>query len=317
MPIDCSVTGPLILVRNHAGVTLPFSTGMLATSILVTGIATPLAYELAADIAAELHTGPAREVDGDDLVERVAVRLEARVDAAAAERYRAWRKARRCGRPLVLCLSGAPGVGKSTVATRLALRLGVQRVVPTDAIREVLRTVIPASVLPELHLAAYEAARTERRRDAADSAFVRQARAVGGALVAVADRMVREGRSVLIEGAHLLPGDVRDELRRRDSQAIVVELLCTMDDERLHRAYMLRRTRVDPAQPGLRHLRNFAAIRALQEDLRDWARAAGVLWHDLGNLHGLTESIVDRFVAEAQAAAAEGRCVAAEPDPCR
>jgi 2-phosphoglycerate kinase len=297
MPIDCVTTGPLILVKNHAGITLPFSTGILATSVLATGCPTPLAYDLAARIADDLHAAGTQEIDSEELVERTAALLDRRVGNVAADRFRAFRQAKHVGVPLVLCLSGAPGVGKSTIANRLALRLGVRRVVPTDAIREVLRTVIPATVLPELHLPTHEAVRAPDQGDFAASAYVRQARAVGGAAVAVAERMAREGRSVLVEGAQLLPGEMRSELTRRGCRAIVIELLLTLDDERMHRSHLLRRTRSDPALPGVRHLRNFSAIRLLQQDLRAMARGVGVMWHDLATLDGLTEWIVDRFTA--------------------
>ena len=52
------------------------------------------------------------------------------------------------GRPVVIVLGGAPGSGKSTLATNLAVRLDITRVVTTDAMREVLRVVVPATVLP-------------------------------------------------------------------------------------------------------------------------------------------------------------------------
>ena len=46
-------------------------------------------------------------------------------------------KMRRLARPLIILLGGPTGAGKSTVATMLASRLGITRVIPTDAIREV------------------------------------------------------------------------------------------------------------------------------------------------------------------------------------
>ena len=75
------------------------------------------------------------------------------------------------------------------MATRLAVRLGITRVVTTDAIREVLRTVIPDTVLPELHCSTFE---TAKRADGAGGqlqSFHRQARAVGAATAAVANRL--------------------------------------------------------------------------------------------------------------------------------
>ena len=56
--------------------------------------------------------------------------------------------AARCERldvPVVILIGGATGVGKSTIATQLAARLGIVRVVATDAIREVMRAMLSPS----------------------------------------------------------------------------------------------------------------------------------------------------------------------------
>lgn len=303
MTTDLPNRSSLLLVRNRAGVSVPFSVEALATSLQVTGIEPPDAYAIAARLGAGLPTESAVEVDSSALMERAAELLEAMVGPAAAERYRGWRRFRQLGRPLVLCLLGAPGVGKSTLATGLALRLGIHRVVPTEAVREVLRTVVPKAVLPELHVSAHDAVAIRPGNDG--GGFLRQARAVSSAATAVAARAVAEGRHVLLVGAHLVPGETRAQLAARGVDAIVLEVLLTLEDEDLHRARMLRRLRSDPAMPGARHLQNFRAVRSLQQQLRELARAGNVVGHDVASSERLTEWIVDHVVAEA--------CLAADP----
>jgi 2-phosphoglycerate kinase len=218
----------------------------------------------------------------------------------AAERYLAWRRVKRSGHPLVICLAGAPGVGKSTIATRLAIRLGISRVVPSDAIREVLRTVVPESVLRELHVSTYECAGGSH--DLADlSSFRRQAEAVASACVAVAARLVTERRSVILEGAHLLPGEMRRQLASRAADAIVVELLLTVEEENSHRAQLSHRAGREPGRDGRRHLEKLDVIRRIQRELRRLAGESGVAEHDIAHPEDLTQRIVDQVAREIEA----------------
>lgn len=295
-------TASPILVHDRAGLGLPFSKGLMATSMLATGLETSRAHGIAAEIERELSERALRHIDADALAELAAQTLARGAGPDAAERYRAWRRAKRAGRPLVIALAGAPGVGKSTLATRLALRLGINRVVPTDAIREVLRTVIPTTVLPELHVSTYEAA-APGHADQPLTVFRRQAHAVSAATAAVARRLASEGRSLLVEGVHLLPGSLRDSLEGHEASPIVIELLVTQQDERVHRAQLARRAHHEPARCGHRHLAHFAVIRSLQEELRRVAQMAGITEYDVADARDLTQYIVDRVVASVDAPA--------------
>jgi len=306
MPSDLAIdrSNTLIQVRDRSGVDLPFSKGLMATSILATGLETGQAHAIAADIERALAASGAAEIGADELAELAARQIEGSAGVEAAQRYRAWRRAKRSGRPVVVCLGGAPGVGKSTVATRLALRLGVNRVVPTDAVREVLRTVVPDTVLPELHVSTYESIEQRGEADASPASFRRQAHAVLSASVAVAARLTAERRSVILEGAHLLPGEVRRHLAQRGSDAIVVELLLIVSDESAHRGHLSRRLHLEPARGGQRHLKHLPVIRRLQDELRRLARLAGVAEHDITHPEDLTQRIVDQVVAATDAAGA-------------
>ena len=300
MPIDlrADVDLPHCSVVDRLGNSLPFSKGILATSILATGIETPRAYEVARFVQERLRKLNTESIDSDDLTVITAEHIEELISGDTAESYMLWRRARRIGRPIIVSMLGSSGVGKSTLATRLALRLGINRVVTSDAIREVLRTVIPTSVLPELHLSSYEAVESELPGDQA-SAYHRQARAVASACVAVGKRYVKERRNVLFEGVHLLPGMMTRELEGMAEKPIVAELMLALDDEDIHNARLNHRLLSEPSRDGSRHLKKFDVIRGLQRNMQELAQTAGVPEYDVGSDEDLTQKIVKAIVAKA------------------
>lgn len=285
-------------VVDRLGNALPFSKGILATSILATGIETPSAYDVARFVQEGLRASGTREIDSEDLMSMTAQHIEQLVSKETAESYLLWRQARRIGRPIIISMLGSSGVGKSTLATRLALRLGINRVVTSDSIREVLRTVIPSSVLPELHRSSYEAIDSDIQEDHA-STYHRQARAVASACVAVGRRYVKENKNVLFEGVHLLPGTMTRELEGMEENPIVVELMLVLSDADTHNSRLGHRLVSEPGRDGVRHLQNFDVIRGLQKSMQALARKAGVPEYDVGSAEDLTQHIVKAIVAKA------------------
>ena len=294
MPIDLVASrSTSVRVRDRVGLDLPFSRGIMASAILATGLPTDDAYRIASDIQRQLDSAGIAEIDADEIASLAAETIERIAGPSFAQRYRAWRAAKRIGRPVVVVLSGAPGVGKSTVATRLAVRLGMSRVVTTDTIREVLRTVIPSTVLPELHASTYEL-----DIPPAFAGFERQSTVVASATAAVAARLATERRSVLLEGVHLLPGFVTRDLADHPAGPIVVERLLVLDDEGVHRAQLKRRARSEPGRQGGRTLDHLAAIRHIQDHLLGHAARQGVPSFNLAHPAELTQQIVDAVVAD-------------------
>jgi 2-phosphoglycerate kinase len=286
---------PGITVLDRADNRLPFSRGIMATSLLATGVATEEAYRLASTVQQHLLARGVSELDAEQLVSLTHDLLltEAR-DTDIADRWTAWRRAKRSGRPIAIVLAGAPGTGKSTLATRLAVRLNIPRVVTTDAIRDVLRTVVPANVLPELHRSTFEVVEPEGPDPFAG--FLRQCTAVGAAAVAVADRLADEHRSVIIEGVHAIPGATMRALDDHPSAPIVIERLIVQTEPERHADLLRRRATNEPQRRGDRHVAGLDRIRMIQQRLQHEAHLAGVPAVDGGEAGDLTQDIVDEIV---------------------
>ena len=123
----------------HKGHGLPYSKGLMAQSLSASGLSLERSFELAREIERRLALRGDREGE------------------SAVRRYLGWRRLDRLDRPLVVLIGGTTGVGKSTLATMLAGRLGITRVIATDVIRQVLRAFFTVEAMPTVHFSAFDA----------------------------------------------------------------------------------------------------------------------------------------------------------------
>lgn len=293
MPADLRTGDPRIIVHDRSGARLPYSRGIMATSLLATGVHTEEAYRLASLIQGRLLRHDRRDVDARELLDlALDVMQDEGEGTDVSERWLAWRRAKRSGRPIVVVLGGAPGSGKSTLATRLAVRLDITRVITTDAIREVLRVVVPGAVLPELHGSTFDV--VGERGPTEFAGFDRQCSAVARATGAVAARLASEHRSMILEGVHLTPGAVSRELADHPADPIVVERL-VMIDESQHSEHLRSRSESEPLRGGDRYLDRFPTLRAIQTHLIEQAHLEGIPIVGVHETTELTQDIVDEI----------------------
>ncbi len=284
-----------IVVVDCYGTERPFNAAVLATGILATGMETPDAYQIAHDVWQHLTSHHITRIDSAELVLLTAERIAAKLSRASADLYVQWNRARRVGRPLIVSLSGANGIGKSTLATRVALRLGIHEVVTTSTVREVLRTIIPAEIIPELHESLLDADATQA------STYMRQAEVITAACASVAKRCIREGKSVMFEGTHLIPGDLSKSLRGMDEDPVVVERLLYLEDSKIEirPIDMGSNEDADVIENRRTKERRALAARRLQSILLNAAEHSGVRPFEIQGREDLTPNIVDEYVYHA------------------
>lgn len=171
--------------------------------------------------------------------------------------------------PFCLMVGGVSGVGKSALAGQLAQRLGAH-LETTDHLREALRTAYPAEFYPELHAHSYTAWRALRQNGLKTPKVFQglqtQARLLEKGVQAVASRVAREGRSLVLEGVHLLPGH---PIRAGYPLNLMVLLVVRSPQEHLRRLKQRAQTTRRDAGEALAH---FSQVRALQEALERRAR---------------------------------------------
>jgi 2-phosphoglycerate kinase len=258
---------------------LPYSKGLMASRVMVTGLSPFRAYQVAERIEEVLRARGAESVTWPDL-NAIAVRV---LGEMAGDRYAKnflrWQEVQALDIPLVLLIGGATGVGKSTIATQIAARLGIVRLVATDAIREVMRGLFSEELMPTLYVSSFNAdeALREPPPRAADKVIVgfrEQTAAVAVGIQALIRRAAEEGTSAIIEGAHVVPGFV--DLEPWQDRVVAVPVIISVDDEDLHRGHFVVRERETPARPLDRYQKGFANIRKVQKYIRSQALSHGV-----------------------------------------
>ncbi|HEU0246939.1 MAG TPA: hypothetical protein VFR38_07615 [Gaiellaceae bacterium] len=254
---------------------VPFSKGLMARALVVTGLDPERSYLIARLADRDLEQSGALSLDLDRLGELAADVIG---DDEAARTVRRLRRLDALGRleePLLLLVGGATGTGKSTIATEAAHRLGITRVTSTDFIRQTMRAFFSEEFMPSVHYSSFEArlaltrAEEEESGDAAILGFLDQTRNVLVGVHAALERAATEHWSTVLEGVHLVPGMVGTE----HPGAFVVQCVVAIEDESLHRSHFwVRDQATDGLRPLEKYLDSLPQIREIQEYLIERAR---------------------------------------------
>ncbi len=283
---------------------LPYSKGVMAGAIMATGLTPARAFHVAELIEDRLHADGVTSLTRAQLAEQARAALHDEVGERYATSFEKWQRVNELGRPLVILIGGAAGVGKSTIATQLAARLGITRVIPTDAIREVMRAMLSDELLPALHASSFDTDRSvlkpvPRNADPVVIGYREQAAAVAVGIKALVRRAIMEGTDLVLEGAHIAPGFVDlDELER----AVVVSFLVTVEDEDLHRSHFVRRAHDARGRPMDRYLQYFDHIRTIQRYVTSLARDHGMPIIPSYSLDATLSQVIELVLSRALAA---------------
>ncbi|MDQ3945139.1 MAG: hypothetical protein M3357_08340 [Actinomycetota bacterium] len=287
--------------EEHA---LPYSKGLMASSIMATGLSPARAFHVAECIEDRLHTRDADTITRAELADLAEATLVEEVGVRYAESFAKWQVVNRLDKPLIILIGGATGVGKSTIAIQLAGRLGITRIIPTDAIREVMRAMFSEELMPTLHTSSFDAVHLVRHpiprsADPVIIGFREQVSVITPGIQALIRRAMVEGTDLIVEGAHVVPGFIN---HTEFPDAVVVPLVITADDAEVHRAHFMMRAHETRSRPSDRYLDFFDSIRKIQRYVKSLALERGVPLVPSYNLDSTLSQVIELVVSRAMQA---------------
>jgi 2-phosphoglycerate kinase len=221
------------------------------------------AYTFASRIEAHIMEKGIKVINLDDMISIVREKLKEE-DREIAEKYGLWKSVRKCDEPLIILIGGASGVGTSSIAFEVANRLGIRNMISTDMIREVMRKIVSKDLLPTIYESSYTAYRSLRippppEFDEVLIGFRDHVDTVSIGVEAVIERSLKEGISIVIEGVHIVPGFISEDLVGKHNVNMFV---MTLQDKEVHKGRFYSRCRQQWARrPLKRYMDSFGVIR--------------------------------------------------------
>lgn len=153
---------------------------------------------------------------------------------------------------------------------RVAWLLEIIRIVSTDSVREVIRQFLRKDILPILHVSSYEVGKVVKEvrseHDRLIFGFLTQSKEVINGIKAIVKRSINEKVNTIIEGVHLIPGQM-DFLKKYKNEATIVEIMLDVKLESKHRLHFKSRHLQNANRKQTRYLKFFKEIRLIRDYL--------------------------------------------------
>jgi len=265
---------PKVIVISDKKSGLPFSKGILASSISVTGLDLITAHKIALDIQEYLLKNKIFSISLDELRALVFRFIKEKINLEYAEKYLLWQSVGKLKKPIIILIGGATGVGKSTIATILSNRLNITRIASSDAIREVMRASVSEKLIRPLRGSSYNAYKNLTLPPSGVEpvilGFREQVMAVIVGIEAIIERSIEEKSDIIIEGAHVVPGYL--DMNKYLPKALIQHIVISVPDEATHREHFTRRTvETQGSRPMQKYLKHLDKIRIIQKYIEDLA----------------------------------------------
>ena len=285
---------------------LPFSSWTLTQSIMPTGIYPEKAHAIAKKVDEKLKAQGKRFVETKE-IKKLTMKYLEEVDSKLPERYEIWQKYReqresgKIRKPLIVLLGGSTGSGKSTIALEVAHRLAIRNVIGTDYIRQILRTMFSEEILPDIYKSTFNAYTAVKipiapGEDKIAIGYVEQAKHVAVGIDAIIQRALKEGTDVILEGIHITPNILKDEVL--DDPAINMVLL-SIENEEEHKVRLGKRGERSTREPDA-YLKEFDKIRRIQQFIVEQGSSRGIPVIDNSSFDKSVEAIIKKITSNVQ-----------------
>lgn len=291
------VLNPRVIVISDKKQGLPFSKGILASSISITGLDILTAHKIALEIQDYFLEKKKYSLSLDELRSLAFRFIKDKVGQEYAERYLIWQSVGKLEKPIIILIGGATGVGKSTIATILASRLNINRVASTDAIREVMRASVSKKLIRPLRGSSYNAYKNLTLPPSGVEpvilGFREQVLAVSVGIEAIIERNIVEKSDAIIEGAHVVPGYLSN-MNEYSSKAIIQQIVISVPDKAIHKEHFTKRTvETQGSRPMEKYIKHLDKILIIQKYIEKLAASENVRIIENYNLDSVVNEILE------------------------
>ncbi|KAF0979858.1 hypothetical protein FDP41_001011 [Naegleria fowleri] len=204
-------------------------------------------------------------------------------------------------RPLIILFGGTSGTGKSTLASLIASRLGITKVLSTDNIRHMLRAFISKDEEPVLFASTYHAGEalltTEEGKALKDKVtpeeltvegFRRQCKLVIEQLEKIIEQSIERNEGLVVEGVHLLTDFIVDLMKKHPT--CILPYIIYISNQQKHKERFAIRAKYMTLEPrNNKYVKYFQNIRQIQKYLYDRA--------EVYNVPKIDNTNIDRSIA--------------------